>query len=74
LAELAQMDLAVRSIPARSEGLGFSMMVSVRIPGRFGADRFGSKLLAKYHFSCDSLVIANSVTTLDTVPLVFVLP
>jgi Major Facilitator Superfamily len=74
LAELALMDLAVRSTPAGSEGLGFSLMVSVRNLALFGTDWFGSKLLDQYHFSFDSLVIANSVTTLIAVPLVFLLP
>jgi hypothetical protein len=74
LAELALMDLAVRATPAGSEGLGFSLMVSVRNLALFGTDWFGSKLLDVYHFSFDSLVIANSVTTAVTVPLVFLLP
>jgi hypothetical protein len=74
LAELALMDLAVRSTPAGSEGLGFSLMVSVRNLALFGTDWFGSKLLDQYHFSFNSLVIANSATTLIAVPLVFLLP
>jgi hypothetical protein len=74
LAELALMDLAVRSTPAGSEGLGFSLMVSVRNLALFGTDWFGSKLLDQYHFSFSSLVIANSATTLIAVPLVFLLP
>jgi predicted MFS family arabinose efflux permease len=74
LAELALMDLAVRSTPAGSEGLGFSLMVSVRNLALFGTDWFGSKLLDQYHFSFDSLVIANSATTLIAIPLVFLLP
>jgi Major Facilitator Superfamily len=74
LAELALMDLAVRATPAGSEGLGFSLMVSVRNLALFGTDWFGSKLLDQYHFSFDSLVIANSVTTAAAVPLVFLLP
>jgi predicted MFS family arabinose efflux permease len=74
LAELALMDLAVRSTPAGSEGLGFSLMVSVRNLALFGTDWFGSKLLDQYHFSFNSLVIANSLTTLIAVPMVFLLP
>jgi predicted MFS family arabinose efflux permease len=74
LAELALMDLAVRSTPAGSEGLGFSLMVSVRNLALFGTDWFGSQLLDQYHFSFNSLVIANSATTLIAVPLVFLLP
>ena len=74
LAELALMDLAVRATPAGSEGLGFSLMVSVRNLALFGTDWFGSHLLDQYHFSFDSLVLANSLTTLIAVPLVFLLP
>ena len=74
LAELALMDLAVRATPAGSEGLGFSLMMSVRNLALFGTDWFGSKLLDQYHLSFNSLVIANSATTLITVPLVFLLP
>ena len=74
LAELALMDLAVRSTPAGSEGMGFSLMVSVRNLALFGTDWFGSKLLDQYHFSFNSLVVANSATTLIAVPLVFLLP
>jgi MFS family permease len=74
LAELALMDLAVRSTPAGSEGLGFSIMVSVRNLALFGTDWFGANLLDHYHLSFNSLVIANSATTLVAVPLVFLLP
>jgi hypothetical protein len=74
LAELALMDLAVRSTPAGSEGLGFSIMVSVRNLALFGTDWFGSNLLDHYHLSFSSLVIANSATTLIAVPFVFLLP
>jgi hypothetical protein len=74
LAELALMDLAVRATPAGSEGLGFSLMVSVRNLALFGTDWFGSKLLDQYQFSFDALVVANSVTTAAAVPLVFLLP
>src|SRR5665213_2589655 len=49
LAEVAMMDLAVRATPAGSEGLGFSLMMSVRNFALFGSDWFGSKLLADYH-------------------------
>jgi predicted MFS family arabinose efflux permease len=74
LAELALMDLAVRSTPAGSEGLGFSIMISVRNLALFGTDWFGSNLLDHYHLSFASLVVANSATTLIAVPLVFLLP
>jgi MFS family permease len=74
LAELALMDLAVRSTPAGSEGLGFAIMISVRNLALFGTDWFGASLLDQYHLSFASLVVANSATTLITVPLVFLLP
>jgi MFS family permease len=74
LAELALMDLAVRSTPAGSEGLGFSIMISVRNLALFGTDWFGANLLDQYHLSFAFVVIANSATTLIAVPLVFLLP
>lgn len=74
LAELALMDLAVRATPHGSEGLGFSLMMSVRNLALFGTDWFGSKLLDTYHLHFNTLVYANTATTLITVPLVFLLP
>ncbi len=74
LAELALMDLAVRATPAGSEGLGFSLMMSVRNLALFGTDWFGSKLLEQFQVPFSSLVIANAATTLITVPLVLLLP
>ena len=74
LAELALMDLAIRATPAGSEGLGFSLMMSVRNLALFGTDWFGAKLMDQYHLPFNSLVIANAATTLITVPLVFLLP
>ena len=74
LAELALMDLAVRSTPAGSEGLGFSIMISVRNLALFGTDWFGAHLLDQYQLSFAFVVIANSATTLIAVPLVFLLP
>ena len=73
LAELALMDLAVRSTPAGSEGLGFSIMISVRNLALFGTDWFGAHLLDQYQLSFAFVVIANSVTTLIAVPFVFLL-
>jgi MFS family permease len=74
LAELALMDLAVRATPAGSEGLGFAIMVSVRNLALFGTDWFGASLLDRYHLSFNSLVLANSATTLVAVPLALFLP
>jgi hypothetical protein len=74
LAELAMTDLAVRATPFGCEGLGFALMVSVRNLALSGTDWFGAKLLDHYNVPFDSLVIANSVTTLVAAPLVFLLP
>lgn len=74
LAELALMDLAIRATPAGSEGLGFSIMISVRNLALFGTDWFGASLMDHYHLSFAALVVANSATTLIAVPFVFLLP
>ena len=74
LAEIAMMDLAVRATPSGSEGLGFSLMMSVRNLTLFGSDWFGSKLLEAYHLQFSTLVIANAATSFLAVPLVLLLP
>jgi hypothetical protein len=74
LAELALMDLAVRATPAGSEGLGYSLMLSVRNLALFGTDVLGAKLLDSFGWSFDWLVYANSATTVLALPLVFLLP
>jgi predicted MFS family arabinose efflux permease len=74
LAEVAMMHLAVRATPAGSEGLGFSLMLSVRNFAVFGSDWFGSKLLEVYHLHFNTLVMANAAISFITVPLVVLLP
>jgi predicted MFS family arabinose efflux permease len=74
LAEVAMMHLAVRATPAGSEGLGFSLMMSVRNFALFGSDWAGSKLLDVYHLQFSTLVIANGAISFLAVPLVFLLP
>jgi len=74
LAELALMDLAVRSTPAGSEGLGFSLMMSVRNFALYGTDWLGSTLLDKYHLAFNNLVLINAATTAIAIPLIFLLP
>jgi len=74
LAEVAMMDLAVRATPAGSEGLGFSLMMSVRNFALFGSDWFGSKLLDAYHLHFNTLVISNGAISFIAVPLVLLLP
>ena len=74
LAEEALMDLAVRATPAGSEGLGFSLMVSVRNLALFGTDVLGSWMLDKWRLPFNDLVLGNVGTTLLTLPLVMLLP
>jgi predicted MFS family arabinose efflux permease len=74
LAEVALMDLAVRATPRGSEGLGFSLMMSVRNFALLGSDWIGAKLLEAYHLQFSTLVIANGATTLIAIPLVLLLP
>ena len=74
LAEVALMDLTVRATPAGSEGLGFSLMVSVRNLALFGTDVLGSWMLDKWRLPFNDLVLGNVGTTLLTLPLVMLLP
>lgn len=74
LAELALMDLAIRATPAGSEGLGFSLMMSVRNLCLFGTDKIGASLIENYHWEFNTLVVLNTVTTLCTIPLIYFLP
>lgn len=74
LTEVALMDLAVRATPQGSEGLGFSLMVSVRNFALFGTDWLGSLMLDKLHLPFNDLVLANAATTAVAVPFVFLLP
>ena len=68
------MDLAIRGTPKGSEGLGFSLMMSVRNFALVGSDMFRSWLLDKYHIPFGALVISNSAITAVAVPLVLLLP
>ncbi|MBS1718769.1 MAG: MFS transporter [Armatimonadetes bacterium] len=74
LAELALMDLAIRATPKGNEGLGFSLMMSVRNLALFGTDKFGSHLLDQKTVSLAMLIILNTLTTFITIPLVYFLP
>jgi BT1 family len=74
LAEVAMMDLAVRATPTGSEGLGFSLMMSVRNLTLFGSDWVGSKMMETYHLQFNTMVIINTLFTFIAVPLVFLLP
>jgi predicted MFS family arabinose efflux permease len=74
LAELAILDLAIRATPAASEGFVFSLMMSVRNFALFGTDWFGSALIDRVHWSFNSVVLADALTTCLTIPLVLFLP
>ena len=74
MAECALMALSIRATPSGSEGLGFSLMMSVRNFAIFGSDIFGSWLLDKFHIPFSWLVVSNSVITAIAVPLIFLLP
>lgn len=63
LSELALMDLAVRSTPQGCEALGFALMMSVRNFGISLADILGTKMMQDYHFTFNSLVWINALTT-----------
>lgn len=73
-AECALCDLAARATPKGSEGLGYSLMMSVRNFALYGTDMFGSALMDKYHLSFNKLILSNAATTAITIPLVLLLP
>jgi predicted MFS family arabinose efflux permease len=74
IAELAILDLAIRATPSGSEAFGFSLLMSVRNFALFGTDWFGSALIDRLHWSFNSVVLADAVTTAAAVPLVLLLP
>jgi predicted MFS family arabinose efflux permease len=74
LSELALMDLAVRSTPKGCEALGFALMMSVRNFGIGLADILGSTMMDAYHFSFNSLVWINALTTFAVLLFVPFLP
>ena len=74
IASTALMDLAVRATPAGSEGLGFSLMVSVRNLALFGSNWVTSAVLDKLHVPISDMVLASAGVTALAVPLVFLLP
>ena len=73
LAELALLDLAARSTPRGCEGLGYSLMLSIRNVALFGADIVGSHL-ADHKWSFGSLVYLNAGTTAIALFLLPILP
>jgi MFS family permease len=73
-ADMALTDLYMRATPSGSEGLGFSLMVSVRNLSLFGADWVGSKAMETYHLHFGTMAIANGSISLIAVPFLFFLP
>lgn len=73
-AEVAFIDLAARATPAGCEGLGYSLILSFRNVALFGADYIGSLLADHKHWSWNSMVILNAVTTLVVIVLLPFIP
>lgn len=73
LAELAILDLAARATPKGCEGLGYSLMLSIRNVAVFGADIVGS-YLADHKWAFDSLVCLSAGTTAIVLLLLPFLP
>jgi MFS family permease len=73
LAEIAILDLAARATPKGCEGLGYSLMLSIRNVALFGADVVGS-YLADHKWSFASLVYLNAGTTAAVLILLPLLP
>ncbi len=73
LAEIAILDLAARATPKGCEGLGYSLMLSVRNVALFGADVVGS-YLADHKWPFANLVYLNAGTTAVVLILVPLLP
>jgi hypothetical protein len=73
LAELAILDLAARATPKGCEGLGYSLMLSIRNVAASGADVVGS-YLADHHWPFDHLVYLSAGTTAIVLILLPLLP
>lgn len=73
-ADMSLTDLYMRATPAGSEGLGFSLMVSVRNLSLFGADVLGAKAMDAFHIHFATMCIANGLISLIAVPFIFFLP
>jgi hypothetical protein len=73
LAELAILDLAARATPKGCEGLGYSLMLSIRNVAGSAADIVGSHL-ADHKWSFGSLVFLNAGTTAIVLLLLPFLP
>lgn len=73
LAEVAILDLAARATPKGCEGLGYSLMLSIRNVALFGADVVGS-YLADHKWPFANLVYLNAATTAIVLVLLPLLP
>ncbi len=74
LAELAILDFAARATPKGCEGLGYSLILSIRNVALFGADIVGSKLSDDLKWPFSNLVFLNSGTTAIVLILIPFLP
>jgi MFS family permease len=74
IAEVAIMDLAVRSTPKGCEALGFALMMSVRNLAISLNDILGSWLTDHRHWEFNKLVIVNAATTALALVLIPLLP
>lgn len=76
LAELALLDLAARATPKGCEGLGYSLILSMRNVALFGADWLGSYLADDKgaHWPFSNLVFLNAGTTAFVLILLPFLP
>jgi MFS family permease len=73
LAEVTILDLAARATPKGCEGLGYSLMLSIRNVALFGADVVGS-YLADHNWPFANLVYLNAGTTAIVLVLLPLLP
>ncbi len=74
IAEVAIMDLAVRSTPKGCEALGFSLMMSVRNFALTANDVIGSWLIDHRHWQFSKLVLVNAGSTALVLVLIPLLP
>ena len=74
LAELALMDLAVRSTPKGCEALGFALMMAVRNFGISMSDVIGTLIMDRFAVEFSTMVVVNGVTTLAVLAFVVFLP
>lgn len=72
-AEVALMDLAARATPKGCEGLGYSLILSIRNVALFGADIVGS-MLSDHKWPFSNLVFLNAGTTAIVLILIPFLP